>query len=198
MPSCAGKTCANPHAPGRTLIAARLCANDGVMKHGQSGFTVIELMVVVVIIGVLAAIAIPAWGHESRKSKARSEVNAVMAELAAKEAQYKEDNASFLAAAACPASPATSGQDATSCTASGTTWNKLRVALPTSTLYCSYQIVTGTSSQTPAPPSPFAMPSQATGWYYILATCDMDGKTGNSTYFTSSWDTKIQASNEGK
>jgi hypothetical protein len=41
------------------------------------------------------------------------------------------------------------------------------------------------------------MPAQARGWYFIVATCDMDGKTGNSKYFTSSWDSKTQATAEG-
>ena len=169
------------------------------MKKTQAGFTVIELMVVVAIIGVLAKIALPAWTHESRKSRARSEVYAVLGELAAKEQQYKQDNTSYLAAAACPASPSSTGQSATSCTASGTSWNKLRVALPEQTLYCSYTITTGTSSQTPSPPSPFTMPAQATGWYYIVASCDMDGSSStNSSYFISSWDSKVKASKEGQ
>lgn len=167
------------------------------MKNAQRGFTLVEVMVVVVILGVLAKLAIPAWTDQSNKSKARSEVNAVLAELAAKELQYHQDNNAYLTATACPAAPAQAGQDASSCLASGTAWTKLRVALPEKTLYCSYAITTGTSSQTPSPPSPFTMPAQATSWYYIVATCDMDGKSTNSSYFTSSYDAKIQASNEG-
>jgi prepilin-type N-terminal cleavage/methylation domain-containing protein len=167
------------------------------MRSSQGGFTLIELMIVVVILGVLARVALPAFTAESNKSKARSEVAPMFAELANKELQYKAEKASFLTAAACPAAPAQTGQSAAACVGAGQVWNTLRVALPEQTLYCSYAITTGTSAQTPTPPAPYAMPAQASGWYYIVATCDMDGKAGNSTYFVSSWDSKIQANAEG-
>lgn len=49
------------------------------MNHGQQGFTLIELMIVVAIIGILAAVAIPQY----QTYVAKSQVSRVVAELGA-------------------------------------------------------------------------------------------------------------------
>jgi type IV pilus assembly protein PilE len=67
-----------------------------------SGFTLIELMIAIVIVGVLAAIALPAYQDYIKKSR-RAEAAAVLTEAAQRLEVFYSQNGRYCAASDCAA-----------------------------------------------------------------------------------------------
>jgi type IV pilus assembly protein PilE len=100
------RTCSSAHS----ALARRV--------HGR-GFTIIELMIVVLIIGVLLALAYPSFTEQMRKSRRADGISALMSIQQAQE-RWRGNNPSYIATfntAVPPAAP--NGLSAPSVTASG-------------------------------------------------------------------------------
>ncbi|CAN4276699.1 PilE Tfp pilus assembly protein PilE [Methylophilaceae bacterium] len=64
-------------------------------KRIQQGFTLIELMIVVAIIGILASIAIPSYTEYIRRARA-TEATSALADMRIKMEQYFQDNRTYV------------------------------------------------------------------------------------------------------
>jgi prepilin-type N-terminal cleavage/methylation domain-containing protein len=173
-------------------------------RNAQAGFTLMELMVTVAIIGVLAAIAVPSFAGESRKAKGDAEVAAFFAELAVREEQYAVENGVYLSTGATESAtfPTTATATAQTLGTLPTTWQSLKVRTPESQVRCGYVVQAGTRTSTTVgaiASGTFGYTAPSRNWFYILAHCDLDGNTAvDSYYFITSDDAKIQKSNPGR
>ncbi len=173
-----------------------------VQRPRESGFTLIETMIVVVMIGVLAAIALPLFTSEANESKAATEVEAMFTKFSIAQEQYKLEHGTFASTGASetdifPTSPGSAPQSLATPPAS---WDAIKFVPPMQEVRCGYVAIAG-------PPGGGTVGTKATGfgfappqtaWFYLLAHCDIDGDGAEDAfYFKSNVDARIQSVGEG-
>jgi len=180
------------------------------MRGREAGFTLIELMVTVAVIAILAAIALPSFSSESRKTKAFSEVQPMFNDLRIRLEQYLQENGKYPPTIGegtqHPAGPP--GTTRHLLNPLPATWLALKVRISgNDSVYCGYTWATGLANQggnigpvaSAAAPAGFGFATPTTDWYYLLAQCDMDGNgAAFSWYFASSTNPTILKLNEGR
>jgi prepilin-type N-terminal cleavage/methylation domain-containing protein len=172
-------------------------------RRREAGFTLIELLIVIAMVAILAAIAVPTFLGSSRKTKARAEVTAIFTELRMRIEQFAQEAGTFPAnlgeGTMHPASAPT-GSKVTMLPVPAA-WDAIRFVVPGSNeVYCRYTWVTGLGAQAAnigAQGAAFGFTAPQADWYYLLARCNLDDAAGDSFYFSSSTDPSIQVLNEG-
>lgn len=76
---------------------SEILAKQGAIMKRQQGFTLVEVMVAVAVLGILAAIAYPSYTAYVAKGN-RAEAQAYMLDLAQAQSQFLADNRAYAAA----------------------------------------------------------------------------------------------------
>ena len=160
-------------------------------------------MIVVAIIAILAIVLVPTFTGEAKKVKAKTEVSAMFAELAAKQERYKSEANTYLAVAECPTPVNSTPKAVTACQTAGAPWLTLGIVPTEQTLRCSYEVYIGDSATLPTAPvgaTATTIPAgyMATSWYMMHARCDMDNDGTFAHFVSSSFDGTLSITSEGE
>src|SRR6185437_9385477 len=141
------------------------------MRQAQRGFTLVELLVAVSVLGVLGTLVMPSFARDARKARYDSEVSAMFNELLAREGEHKADFGAYHAAAACPSATNDSGTTTSTCLGSNSDWSILGLQTKLRTLRCTYTVSTGCSGDTAVPPANVKFNQGVESWAFVVAVC---------------------------
>jgi len=178
-------------------------------REGSAGFTLIELMIVVVIMGVLAALGATSFREQMTRSK-NTEALAMARSIAAAQEQYRAEHRTYLNVSSSLTSyyPTTSpGKEQRSFWghASGAEydrWVRLGPKAPGATRY-GFAVVAGL----PRANAPAGLLSEMTWpaaasvtqpWYVLRAIGDVDGDGTQNTIMLSSFSNQVFQTNVGE
>jgi prepilin-type N-terminal cleavage/methylation domain-containing protein len=179
-------------------------------RQREAGYTLIEVLVVIALIAILAAVALPSFLRTSNKTKARSEVNAIFNDLRMRIEQFAQENGG--PTGIFPPNLTEGGMHPPSAPSNSkvpilpapVAWDNIRFQLNgPNEVFCRYTWVTGVGGQS-VNIGPQAIlfgftVAPAADWYYLLARCNLDDDIAtDSYYFQSSIDPEIRVLNEGR
>jgi prepilin-type N-terminal cleavage/methylation domain-containing protein len=187
---------------GTTLASA-----PGVRRTSQKGFTLIELMIVVVVVGVLAGLAIFTYGTLTSKTKGDTEVRAILTEIQLRQEQFHVEHGRYHSTGASeadmhPSAPSGPNQ-ANPFRPFPDTWQELRIQSSQGHVHCAYVTIAGRANDDsnigPIAAGIFGFEAPGRDWYYVLAECDLDGDPSrNSLYFAQSDLDRVRVHDEGR
>ena len=147
------------------------------LRKRSKGFTLIELMIVVAIIAILAAIAIPQYKKFQLKAKT-TEAKTNLGAIRTAEEAYAAENDVYIGAGLAPGKSGSNPRNFNANSASLVGFNKIGFQ-PAGKVRYSYGV--GTSVNTPADNTENAV-TQGNVDIYIFANADLDGD-GTKAYF---------------